>query len=376
MKFSYRPKRTILAIGIAIGCAALLAWYFWVGHGAKTEKEEGEKTPSRVSVQQGERIVALNEATQTRSGIVTSAIQPMTYKKELKAYGTVLDFQPLSDLRKLLLDSRKNLADLRNNFGMASAQVEKAKVSLDASQKEYERLRLLHEDNRNISDKALQAGEVTWRSDEANVRSAQQGFNSAQEALHAGEQSLEVQKDTARQQWGSVIAGWLLEGSPAFERLRQRLEVLIQITLPSDMRISSPPESVQIQAGPGTILTAHLVSPSPKTDPKIQGMSFFYLAPSQGILQGMDIRAYLPVGEALKGFFVPVSAAVMWQGKTWAYVQKNPTHFVRREISTETPVPGGWFVPKGSFGKERIVTQGAELILSEEFRSQIEKEEE
>lgn len=373
MKYKPRPKR-ILAVAIAICCAVLLVWYFWGGHGSKTEKEEGDKTPSRVSVQQGERIITLDEATQSRSGIVTSPIQPMTHKKEFKAYGTVLDYQPLSDLRKGLLDSRKNLADLRNNFGMAAAQVEKAKVSLEASQREYERLRVLHDDNRNISDKALQAGEVAWRSDEATVRAAQQGLNSAQEALHTGEQSLEVLQDAARQQWGNVIAGWLLEESQALERLRQRVDVLVQITLSSDVRISSPPDSIGIQAGSGATITGRLVSPSPKTDPKIQGMSFFYLAPSQSILQGMDVRAYLPVGETLRGVFIPVSAAVMWQGKTWAYVQKDPTHFVRREIPTDTPVQGGWFVSTGFLAKDRMVTQGAELILSEEFRTEIEKE--
>ncbi len=376
MKYRRRLKQ-VLAIAIAICCAGLLAWYFWGGGGSKTETDEGAEAPSRVSVQQGERLITLDEATQTRSGIATSPTKPMTYLKELQAYGTVLDFQPLADFRKVLLDSRKNLADLRNNLGVAAAQTEKSKVSLDASQREYERMKVLHEDNRNVSDKALQAGEVTWRSDEAGFRAAGQGLHSAQEAFHTGEQTLEVLRDTARHQWGNVLEGWLFEGGPDFERLRQRLDVLVQITLPSDVRISSPPDSVRVQAGFGAIVTARLISPSPKTDPKIQGMSFFYSAPSQqGILQGMAIRAYLPVGQTLHGFFIPVSAAVLWQGKTWAYVQKDSNRFVRREIRTDMPAQGGWFVSKGFSAEDRIVTQGAELILSEEFRSQIEKEEE
>lgn len=376
MKFVHIRKQ-VLTIVIVICCVALLVWYFWVGHASKPEKEEGAEAPSRVSVQQGERIVTLDPAIQTKAGIVTSPLKRVIYKKELKAYGTVLDFQPIADLRKVLLDSQKALADLRNNFGAATAQVEKAKLSLDASRTEYERLKILHEDNRNVSDKALQAGEVAWRSDEATVRSAQETLRSAQESLHTGEQSLEVSQDTARQQWGNVIAGWLFEGEPAFERLRQRMDVLIQITLPSDVRIPAPPDSVQIQTGSGAVITARLVSSSPKTDPKIQGMSFFYLAPSQrSILQGMEIRAYLPVGQTVQGYFVPASAAVLWQGKTWAYVQKDSSNFVRREIPTDTPVQGGWFVATGFMPSDRIVTQGAELIFSTEFRSQIEKEEE
>jgi len=374
MKFGRGPKR-IVTIVIVIGCAAVLVWYFWEGHRSKTEVDEGPEAPSRVSVQQGERIITLDEATQTRSGIITSPLNPMAYREELQAYGAVLEFQSLADLRKGLLDSRKNLVDSRKNLAATRAQVEKSKASLDASQKEYERLKTLHEDHQNISAKALQAGEAIWRSDKANTDAAEQGLHAAQETLHTAEQSLEVLQDTASQQWGTVIAGWLLEGSPSFERLRQRLDLLIQITLPSGVSIPSAPDSVQVQTGTGKMVFAHLISPSPRTDPRIQGTSFFYAVPAQpGLLQGMNIRAYLPVGQKLQGFFIPSLAVIWWQGRAWVFVQRTSDQFVRREIATERPVQDGWFIVGGFSAKDRIVIKGAELILSEEFRSQLEKE--
>ena len=102
-------------------------------------------------------------------------------------------------------------------------------------------------------------------------------------------------------------------------------------------------------------------------------MSFFYLAPArpQGLLPGMNVLAYLPIGPPVQGVMVPAAAVVWWQGKAWVYVQTDPNHFVRRELSTETPVPEGWFVGTGLAAGDSIVVRGAQLLLSEEFRAQI-----
>jgi hypothetical protein len=374
MNHGHRLK-WVLLVFIA-SCAALLAWYFWAGRKEpvpERKAEEPANAPSRVSVQQGETVITLDQATQTRSGIVVSSITQGTYQEELQAYGTILDLQNIATFHKNLLDSRKNVADLNNSYATATALVEKSKVSAEASRKEYERLKTLYEDNRNISEKTLQAGEVAWRSDEANTQAALQGLRASQEALRTGEQSLDIFQNTIRQQWGSVIAEWILQGSSAFERLSQGMDFLIQVTLPSGISISSAPKSVRIQTNAGRTLSANLVSSSPRSDPRIQGMSFFYLAPSQpDILPGMNVLAYIPAGQMLRGLLVPASAIVWWQGKTWAYIQKDSNQFVRRQVITEFPVSEGWFVRRGLSKNDRIVTRGAELILSQEFSSQIE----
>ena len=81
--------------------------------------------------------------------------------------------------------------------------------------------------------------------------------------------------------------------------------------------------------------------------------------------------AYLPIGPTVQGVMIPAAAVVWWQGKAWVYVQTDPNHFVRRELSTETPVPEGWFVGTGLAAGDSIVVRGAQLLLSEEFRAQI-----
>ena len=85
----------------------------------------------------------------------------------------------------------------------------------------------------------------------------------------------------------------------------------------------------------------------------------------------MNVLAYLANGSRMQGVIVRAAAVVWWQGKAWIYVQKDTERFARREISTDTPVEDGWFVVNGLLPDDRIVTTGAQLLLSEELRSQI-----
>lgn len=344
MKFN----KKFLAIIVLTGIGVLLIWAFLGGRrelAKEQEREQPVKAPSRVSILDGESVVTLSRIEEIKSGIAVAPLQPVSHQEELKAYGTVMDLH--------------DLIDLHNSYVAAKAQVGKATASLDASQREYERLKPLHENNRNISDKTFQAAEAVWRSNEADA-------HATQDAVHAIEA-------TVRQQWGNVIAKWLTENSQAFNQLMQRQNLLIQITLPSGAYLKSAPQAALVQTADNTLLSAKLVSFSPHTDPRIQGMSFFYTTPAQTtrLLPGMNVIAYLPVGPRTQGIVIPGPAVVWWQGKAWVYVQKGASQFIRREISTETPVKDGWFVLKGITAGDRIVVEGSQLLMSEESRSQI-----
>lgn len=332
------------------GIVALLAWTFGAGcGGSEKEGESPPKAASHVSTQEGEGVITLDRATQDRSGTAVAPLKPLSHQEEVKAYGTVL---PLQDL-----------TDLHNAYAAARAQVEKTRAGFEVSRKTYERLKALHENDQNVSDKALQTAEEAWRSGGAEARAAQD--------------VLRTLEGTARQRWGGVLAGWLMDASPAFDRLVQQHDILVQVTLFSETQIPAAPRTAFVQTSNGAPAPVTLISPSPRTDPRIQGMSFFYLAPAQGtgLLPGMNIIAYLPVGPQVQGVLLPASAVTWWQGKAWVYVQKETGHFVRREVSTESPVQEGWFVSKGLSAGDQLVVSGAQLLLSEEFRSQIQADE-
>jgi hypothetical protein len=343
-----RPRLKItLAIIVVLGIGSLLIWAFVEGRkeaAMERERERPVKAPPRVSTEKGESIVTLDRATQKMSGIEVASVKAVFYQQEFRGYGTVMELQPL--------------VDLRNSVAAAHAQLEKARARLEASHEEYERVKALQE-NRNISVKVFQSAEAAWRSDDASARAA--------------DTALSAIERTVRQRWGGVLAEWLFNDSKEFERLMQRQDMLVRITLPPGSALSATPRNVRVQSPEGNLTLASLVSPAPSTDPRIQGMSLFYIAPAQatGLFPGMNVLAYLPSGSTTTGIIVPRAAVVRWQGKMWIYVKKDSDRFVRREISAEAPVKQGWVVTQDLFPNDRVVTTGAQLLLSEELRSQI-----
>lgn len=95
---------------------------------------------------------------------------------------------------------------------------------------------------------------------------------------------------------------------------------------------------------------------------KISGINTAALAPSTSEARG---------GRRMSAVIVPDSAVVWLDGKAWVYVLKGPERFVRKEISSDRPSASGWIVEKNFLPGDRVVVQGAQLLLSEEFRSQI-----
>ncbi len=75
--------------------------------------------------------------------------------------------------------------------------------------------------------------------------------------------------------------------------------------------------------------------------------------------------------ERIAGVIVPDSAVVWLQGRAWVYVREGPDRFVRREVSPKQRMEEGWVVTKNVSAGDRVVVEGAQLLLSEEFRSQI-----
>jgi multidrug efflux pump subunit AcrA (membrane-fusion protein) len=80
----------------------------------------------------------------------------------------------------------------------------------------------------------------------------------------------------------------------------------------------------------------------------------------------MSLVAHLSVGDPMRGVIVPTSAVVWSQGKAWVYLQTAPDRFTRRPVATDIAVEAGFFVGSVLRAGDKVVTEGAQALLSEE----------
>lgn len=336
-----------IAITALIVAAVLggLVWAFLQGRTEQTAEAQREapvRGPSRVSTTNGLAVLTFDEQAQRQNGIRTTTLKPVSHKAELPAIGVVLPLQ--------------SLIDLRTSYSAAVAQVLKARSAAHASETEYERLRGLNQNGKSASDKAVEAARAQWESDRAT--------------LHNAEESLSLQESGVLQQWGTTVAQWLFDNSPQFTRLLAQSQVLVQITLPTDAVIS--PETAWLESPERKLIPAQFVSPLPQLDPRLQGRSLLYTASARpGLIPGLSLTVHLPAGPVRRGVVIPSGAIVWFEGRPWCYVEQQAGRFVRREAPTSSPVSQGFFALAGFHPGDRIVTTGAQTLLSEEFRSKI-----
>jgi hypothetical protein len=340
--------KLLVAAGV-VACGVLLGWGLVAGREkAAVEEQEGTiKVPLRVSDKNGEPVIRLDAETQQRSGIETGVLSSTPHPEQLRAYGMVLDVA--------------RLTELSNSYANAKAQVQTAQAKLAMSQPAYDRAQKLFNDTHVVSQAQVQAAEAAFGTDQASLVAAQ-----AQVRTFTA---------TAYQEWGAVLGKSLIDESPMIKSLIERQTFLLQITLPPGVVLSTPPATASIKVGDAQ-RPITFVSPATRIDPRIQGVSFFYtVEATSGVLPGMNVLAFLPSGKSIEGVAVPASAVVWWQGRAWIYRRTGASSFTRLAIATDLPSPDGGYIANNVAKDAEIVTQGAQLLLSEEFRAQIQVDE-
>lgn len=337
-------------IGAVIGSAllvVLLVWGFVKGHEEGGDNEDKPVAqPSRARVVNGEITVTMDSVARARAGIVVARALAST-GGGATGYGSVV-----------ALDT---LAALHNSYVAARTNVDQAAAHYDASRREYERLAALYRDDQNESAKAVEAQRATMLADRA--------------AVDAAEAPVRTLAATARQDWGGVVGGWILDGSPEFNQLLSGRDVLVQVSVPADVNGGTASRTARLETAPGSGVLAQYVSTAARSDPRIQGRSYYYIAPAAPtLLPGMNVTAVL-IGTGTKvGVAVPDSAIVWTAGAPWVYVQIGPSTFARRPVSTGVPAAAGGYLVSAIASGTPIVVRGAQVLLSEESRSQIQTE--
>ena len=306
--------------------------------------ESAAREPARVMLRDGVTIITLDVAMQQRGGIETAAAGSPPSQETVFAYGSVLDAGALTDLG--------------NKYLEAQAQLQSADAKLAVSRTAFERAKALYRNQNAISLAQLQSAEGTFGVDQA--------------ALVAAQSRVAMLTANALQAWGPLIGEALIARSSLVMQLIEQREYLVRVTLPPGVSLTAPSETAAAWLTGGAAIPLRFLSPGPTTNPKLQGVSFFYSAAAKtGALPGLNLNVTLPVKVAERGAVVPESSVVWLQDKAWIYLRTAPDTFTRREIAALHPgLDQGYMVP-GLPPDAQIVVRGAQMLLSEEFRAQV-----
>jgi hypothetical protein len=352
---SFRAGNGIIAaMALVIAVLALALMYFARDEmGVRSEgKTEAIKTASMASVEEGRAIVRVSAQAQKASGIAVRRLSAGRSEEAVEAYGMVVNVLPLTELRGRYLASAAEAKALRALVAVAET--------------EYRRTEALYRDDRNASEQALRNAEARYRSEQAR--------------LAAAEQVAANTRDAMRSTWGETIAGWAVdEDSQVMRALIRQSTFLVQLALPYDLAPAAARAKVRVAPAVAgqRMHPARFVSDSPQVDPAFPGQTMFYLVDGTGFRAGTRLSARIGTGAGpVDGVIVPAAAVVWHAGKAWAYLKEDEQTFARHEVSTNREMDGGWFNTEGFEPDDEVVVSGAQLLLSEEMKSQIRNENE
>jgi hypothetical protein len=310
--------------------------------------DDDKSSADAAAVTAGKMMVRIDAEIGAYAGVETVTLVQTSFFPESKALAIVVDLRPILSIRA------------RYNQALAAFNV--ANVTERAAATELARLEMLAKATSSIATKNVNYAQTVWHEAKAKL----QGLNFDLQAIH----------DEALQTWGEVISSWILtEDSTQWQRLLSRQDSLLLVTLPLDLSLASEVSDIGISRdGPRQqARKASFVSAALTTDQVIQGETYFFTTSTGQLRTDMRLDAWLPQGlETLKGVFIPEQAMVWNDGQAWAYVKRDDDLYQRRSLLSGLIAAGGVFITDELSAGETLVTRGAQMLLSEEFRWQIE----
>ena len=348
-------KKSAIIIGLQALLIVILFWML-VFYGKdeyedfRTEQEEEIESLDRVAEKEGISIVSLSPAVQKNSGISYAKVKEMAYQDEIKGFGIVMPIDTLIEAKTMLLNLNAELSALKANSQQHQSQ--------------YERLKTLNDDDKNVSDLAVQEALALVNTDKANINS----------------KLLEIEnlQANAKLKWSSSLAKAALSNQPSsvFKNLLTRKNMLIQVSLPFNVPEPKMGDVVKISPLNGKqLIKAEYISVATVADSNGAGKTFYFVAPAKDLRLGMrvTVEASADKNTVNNGIIIPSSAVVWYAGTPWAYFKEGKDQFIRKPIMADKEVDSGWF-NTGFDAKSEVVVRGAQLLLSEEFKYLIKNE--
>jgi len=309
---------------------------------AGCSKPDSDDKPAKAPEKAAEEAkpgVTVDAKTQELIGLKVESPAPAQWQPEMKAYGQVLDTTPLLQ---------------------AVMDLNRAEIAVDSSRRELDRVKQLKAGN-NISERAYQDAETTYAQNRADAEAAR----------------FKIQTS-----WGRKITDMLgpIETTTGTERTPDKFleslrdaKVLIRVDLPPGERLENQGQTARIVSlnEKSAPVTATCFDMLPAMDPQTQQQGVLFAADQpagQRLTPGEAVSAWIKIpGDAVNGVVIPASAVLRHEGQGWIYVQTDTNQFVRTEVPLDRLMDGGWFVSESVSATNRVVTTGAQTVLSAEL---------
>jgi biotin carboxyl carrier protein len=412
--------KTFISVVVALAAAPLLILVFLEmreERDREAEMEKPVKEASRVSLTADrELVVRLDKEAQARAALKVEPLVPATLAPEVAAYGRfeadpstgftlrapisgVLHRAPGREWPALgedivegmvvgLVEPRFSSAervDLASRLSIVKADAEARGAAVSAARSSLDRIRTLNAEEKGASDRALQEAEVRVREEEARLKSATDTVRILEASLAPGTGEANASSLTIPQagQVVEVLArpGEAVDGGQEILRIARFDRLIARAVVPAGERLEGSPSAARILAigREDRPLQGTPIGRAGSGRASVVGENLLFLVEVAGlpIRPGMAFQAWIPApGAPQEGVVVPRSSFVRFGGRTWAYVQVAESGFVRRELVDAKPVENGWFVRRDFGDRQPVVTSGAQVLLSEELKSEIQVGEE
>ncbi len=309
------------------------------------DDDDDEILQDSVQLINGQVTIHLPETAQKISAIQTQSIEKIEFQPEFIAYGQAISASPLLTT----LNQYRTLISQRQGANGRRVSAEKA----------LKRLRALHQ-NDAVSSRKLQNQLSLWQSEKAI----------ADELTYKTDTIL----NNSRLQWGEQLTQWLMaDYSSQLNNILTAKASLLRLSLPvgNSLDFNKPllihPAGLRDQA-----FVATPIGLLPSVDQFSQGFQYLLYCDNPAIKAGMNFTAWLAAEQnPVPGYLIPKSAVSWHLGQAFIFLKINDEHFIQHNLDNPVAVADAYFINTEIDNNALLVTQGAQMLLSHQFRSQI-----
>jgi hypothetical protein len=310
-----------LILGLVIGAGG-----FWLfsreGPSGPESKENAEKAAEEAGAKEENGVFKLDKKQQAPAGIKTAKPVRTEVPAEVKGYGRVLDPAPVIALK---LD------------------VDAARAALNASSKEFERVKGLYALNQNASARTLETAEAAVKRDQVQLDLALAKFRTSLGPALAKRDDLPALMDSLGQLKWNLLRIDILSEAPD--------------KLPENFRVAP-------LANEKSAFEAELLGPAPVADAAIQGRGFLGLMKTNALAPNMMIAGWLEDSAHSREAIVIPSTALLQDGaQTVVFIQSGDESFKEVPVDARRTADGKAIV-SGLAETNQVVIAGAHQILS------------